>query len=51
MCGGITVTLIMDAHVAEQCEHLLTLAARANIALHVVPEGTNVYRSNTLTKR
>ena len=27
---------------AEQCAHLLTTASRPNIALHVVPEGTNV---------
>jgi hypothetical protein len=26
---------------AEQCAHLVTLAERSNIALHVVPEGTN----------
>jgi transcriptional regulator with XRE-family HTH domain len=47
------LTAIIDAHVlqrcigspaimAEQCAHLLTLADRADIALHVVPEGTNV---------
>jgi transcriptional regulator with XRE-family HTH domain len=47
------LTTIIDAHVlqrcigspaimAEQCARLLTVAERPNIALHVVPEGTNV---------
>jgi hypothetical protein len=47
------LTAIIDHHVlqrcigsaaimAEQCAHLLTMARRPNIALHVVPEGTNV---------
>jgi hypothetical protein len=51
--GRAYLTAIIDAHVlqrcigspaimAEQCAHLLTLASRADIALHVVPEGTNV---------
>lgn len=29
------------AIMAEQCAHLVTLAERSNIAVHVVPEGTN----------
>jgi transcriptional regulator with XRE-family HTH domain len=29
------------AIMAEQCAHLITLAERSNIALHVCPEGTN----------
>ena len=48
-----SLTAIIDAHVlqrcigspaimAEQCAHLLTMAQHPNIALHVVPEGTNV---------
>lgn len=47
------LTAIIDAHVlqrcigspsvmSEACTHLLTMAERPNIALHVVPEGTNV---------
>ena len=51
--GRSYLTAIIDAHVlqrcvgsaavmAEQCAHLLTMAARSDIALHVVPEGTNV---------
>jgi hypothetical protein len=51
--GHAYVTAIIDAHVlrrcmgspaimAEQCAHLVNLAARADIALHVVPDGTNV---------
>jgi len=27
---------------AEQCAHLASMAERPDIALHVVPEGTNV---------
>jgi transcriptional regulator with XRE-family HTH domain len=30
------------AIMAEQCAHLITMAERPNIVLHVVPEGTNV---------
>jgi transcriptional regulator with XRE-family HTH domain len=51
--GRAYLTAVIDAHVlqrcigspaimAEQCAHLLTLASRADIALHVVPDGTNV---------
>lgn len=51
--GRAYLTAIVDAHalqrcvgspaiMAEQCAHLLTMATRPNIALHVVPEGTNV---------
>ena len=51
--GRAYLTVIIDAGVlsrcigsaaimAEQCAHLLRLAGRADIALHVVPEGTNV---------
>lgn len=51
--GHVYLTVIIDAHalqrcigsaqvMAEQCAHLLTLASRADIALHVVPEGANV---------
>jgi transcriptional regulator with XRE-family HTH domain len=51
--GRAYLTAIIDAHalqrcvgspsiMAEQCAHLLTMAARPDIALHVVPEGTNV---------
>ena len=51
--GRAYLTAIIDAHVlqrcvgspsimAEQCAHLLTMAERPNIALHVVPDGTNV---------
>jgi hypothetical protein len=27
---------------AEQCDHLMSMAERADIALHVIPEGTNM---------
>jgi hypothetical protein len=51
--GRAYLTAIIDAHVlqrcigspaimAEQCAHMLTMAERPNIALHVVPEGSNV---------
>jgi hypothetical protein len=51
--GRAYLTAIIDAQVlqrcigshaimAEQCAHLLTMAVRPGIALHVVPEGTNV---------
>jgi transcriptional regulator with XRE-family HTH domain len=51
--GRAYLTAIIDAQVlqrcigspaimAEQCAHLLTMAVRPDIALHVVPEGTNV---------
>lgn len=51
--GHAYLTAIIDAHVlrrmigsaavmAEQCTHLVTAAERPDIALHVVPEGTNV---------
>lgn len=47
------LTAIIDAHalqrcigspeiMAEQCAHLLAMAMRPDIALHLVPEGTNV---------
>jgi transcriptional regulator with XRE-family HTH domain len=69
--GRAYLTAIIDAHVlqrcigspaimAEQCAHLITMAARPDIALHVVPEGTNVglwgafdiaSRDNTCTVR
>jgi transcriptional regulator with XRE-family HTH domain len=48
--GRAYLTVIVDAHalqrcigspaiMAEQCAHLLTVAARTDVALHVVPEG------------
>ena len=51
--GRAYLTAIIDQHVlhrligsapvmAEQCAHLLSMAERPDIALHVVPEGTNV---------
>jgi hypothetical protein len=51
--GRAYVTAVIDHHVlqrcigspeimAEQCAHLITVAERPNIALHVVPEGANV---------
>jgi transcriptional regulator with XRE-family HTH domain len=51
--GRTYLTAVMDAHVlqrrvgssavmAEQCGHLLTMAARPKIRVHVVPEGANV---------
>ncbi len=51
--GRVYLTAVIDQHVlhrligspavmAEQCARLLSLAERSNIALHVVPEGTNV---------
>jgi hypothetical protein len=51
--GHAYVTAIIDQHVmhrligspavmAEQCVHLATMAERPDIALHVIPEGTNV---------
>lgn len=51
--GRAYLTAVIDQHVlhrligsaavmAEQCAHLLNMAERSNIALHVVPEGTNV---------
>jgi transcriptional regulator with XRE-family HTH domain len=51
--GRAYLTAVIDAHVlqrrvgsaavmAEQCAHLVNLAARPNIALHVVPEGMNL---------
>jgi transcriptional regulator with XRE-family HTH domain len=40
--AGVLVRCIGSAAVmAEQCAHLVELAERPNIALHVVPEGTN----------
>jgi hypothetical protein len=40
--AGVLSRCIGSAAVmAEQCAHLVTLAERSNIALHVVPEGTN----------
>jgi hypothetical protein len=51
--GRAYLTAVIDQHVlhrligsasvmAEQCAHLLGIAERSNIALHVVPEGANV---------
>jgi transcriptional regulator with XRE-family HTH domain len=51
--GRAYVTAIIDQHVlqrpvgspaimAEQCDHLMSMAERADIALHVIPEGTNM---------
>jgi hypothetical protein len=51
--GRAYLTVIIDQHVlhrligspavmAEQCGHLAIMAARPDIALHVIPEGTNV---------
>lgn len=51
--GHVHLIAVIDQHVierrigspaimAEQCAHLVTLAERPDIALHVVPEGTNV---------
>jgi hypothetical protein len=51
--GRAYLTAVMDQHVlhrligsaavmAEQCAHLAGLAERPDIALHVVPDGTNV---------
>ena len=51
--GKARVTAIIDHHVlqrcigsaaimAEQCAHLITVTERADVALHVVPEGVNV---------
>lgn len=51
--GRAYLTAVIDQHVlhrligsapvmAEQCAHLLSMAERPGIALHVVPEGTNV---------
>jgi Domain of unknown function (DUF5753) len=51
--GRAYVTAIIDQHVmhrligspavmAEQCVHLTAMAERPDIALHVIPEGTNV---------
>jgi len=40
--AGVLARCIGSAAVmAEQCAHLVTLAERSNIALHVVPDGTN----------
>jgi hypothetical protein len=51
--GRAYLTVVIDQHVtkrligsatvmAEQCAHLATMAERPDIALHVIPEGTNV---------
>jgi hypothetical protein len=51
--GRAYLTAVIDQHVlhrligsapvmAEQCAHLLSMAELPDIALHVVPEGTNV---------
>jgi transcriptional regulator with XRE-family HTH domain len=51
--GRAYLTVVIDAHVlercigspaimAEQCARLVTVATRPDIALHVVPEGSNV---------
>jgi transcriptional regulator with XRE-family HTH domain len=51
--GRAYVTVVIDQHVlnrligsaavmAEQCEYLASVAERPDIALHVIPEGTNV---------
>ncbi len=51
--GHAYLTAVIDQHVlhrligsasvmAEQCAHLASMAERPDIALHVVPEGTNV---------
>ena len=51
--GRAYVTAVIDHHVlqrcigspaimAEQCAHLITVTERPDIALHVIPEGTNV---------
>ena len=51
--GRAYITVVVDQHVlnrligsapvmAEQCMHLTTMAERPDIALHVIPEGTNV---------
>jgi len=51
--GRAYLTAIIDQHVlhrligspaimAEQCAHLVSLAERPDIALHVIPEGTNM---------
>ncbi len=51
--GRAYLTAIIDQHVvhrligsatvmAEQCAHLVAMAERSDVALHVVPEGTNV---------
>jgi uncharacterized protein DUF5753 len=40
--AGVLARCIGSAAImAEQCAHLVALAERSNIALHVVPEGTN----------
>jgi hypothetical protein len=39
--GVLSRCIGSPAIMAEQCAHLVTLAERPNIALHVVPEGTN----------
>lgn len=51
--GRAYITVVVDQHVlnrligsaavmAEQCAHLISMAERPDIALHVIPEGTNV---------
>jgi len=51
--GRVYLTAVMDQHVldrligsaavmAEQCAYLVALAERSDVALHVVPDGTNV---------
>lgn len=51
--GRAYITVVIDQHVlnrligspavmAEQCGHLANMAQRSDIALHVIPEGTNV---------
>jgi Domain of unknown function (DUF5753) len=51
--GSAYLTAVIDQHVlhrligsaavmAEQCAHLADMAERPQVALHVVPEGTNV---------
>lgn len=51
--GRAHITAIIDQHatqrligtpaiMAEQCDHLAAMAARPDIALHVIPDGTNM---------